>query len=96
VPKNKVIPIAVAAGTSQARGDDGWRALSTLSEPRLSEMAENYRALGYQVQIRDVQKSQETGGCSVCLDAGEEMGRTYGTLYVRRDPGEPGVDELFK
>ena len=41
-----VIPIKQV--TSQPPVDDGWRPLSTLSEPRLSEMAENYRALGYE------------------------------------------------
>jgi len=92
--KQRVIPIA-AAGKAAPAPEDGWRALSTLSEPRLSEMAENYRALGYEVQVRDVQKTGEAG-CSTCLDAGAPAGQTYGTLYVRRLPGRDDGGELFE
>ena len=86
-----VIPIKQV--TSQPPVDDGWRPLSTLSEPRLSEMAENYRALGYEVDIRDIQRSE--GGCNSCFDAGEEIGQVFGTLYVRKRNDAPANHELF-
>ncbi|HXY22244.1 MAG TPA: hypothetical protein VEI29_06145, partial [Burkholderiaceae bacterium] len=60
-----------------------------------SEMAQNYRALGYEVQIREVQKTQATD-CTTCLDAGELLGRVYGTLYVRRAENGPAGEELFE
>ena len=74
--------------------DDGWRRLTTLSEPRLSEMAENYRTLGYEVEVRDIQHAE--GSCNSCFDAGAEMGQVFGTLYVRRtDDGNHPDDNLF-
>lgn len=91
--KRKVIPIAVGRAVAKAK-DDGWRRLSTLAEPRLSEMAQNYRTLGYEVEIREVQKTQESG-CTTCFDAGESMGRVYGTLYIRRTGALGGDGELF-
>lgn len=90
----KVIPIAAGAGTRSAPVDDGWERLSTLSEPRLSEMAENYRSLGYEVDIRDIQQINGDG-CNTCFDAGKEMGQSFGTLYVRRETSGPASDELF-
>jgi len=90
--QRKVIPISAAAPAHAA--DDGWRRLSTLSEPRLTEMAQNYRALGYEVQIREVQKTQD-GGCTSCFDEGESLGRVYGTLYVRRARAGSADEELF-
>jgi len=91
--KRKVIPIAVGSAVVKSDGD-GWRRLTTLAEPRLSEMAQNYRALGYEVEIREVQKTQ-AGDCTTCFDAGESMGRVYGTLYIRRTGTVAGDDELF-
>ncbi len=91
--RRKVIPIGV--GRAGTKSDDaGWRRLTTLAEPRLTEMAQNYRALGYEVEIRDVQEAQESD-CTTCFDAGASMGRVYGTLYVRRASAVGGDDELF-
>ena len=89
-----VIPIVPAKAEPVAAPEsDGWDRLSTLSEPRLSEMAENYKALGYEVDIRDVQRTE--GGCNTCIDAGQEMGQVFGTLYVRRRTGAGQDNELF-
>jgi hypothetical protein len=82
-----IFPIAVAKPT--AADGDGWQRLSTLSEPRLSEMAENYRQLGYQVEVRDVKNTD--GGCNTCFDAGREIGQVFGTLYVKRT--STGIDD---
>ena len=99
VGERKVIPIVAggsAGGGCATPGPaaDGWELLSTLSEPRLSEMAENYRGLGYEVDIRDVQKVNGDG-CNTCFDAGREIGQVFGTLYVRRKAAAPQDDELF-
>ena len=90
-----VIPIVPAkAEPVAAPATDGWERLSTLSEPRLSEMAENYRALGYEVDVRDVQRTDPGTGCGTCFDAGKEMGQVFGTLYVRRSAAKQD-NELF-
>lgn len=88
----KVIPIAIDKTNTPPA--DGWERLSTLSEPRLSEMAENYRALGYEVDVRDVQ-TVAGDGCNSCFDAARELGHVFGTLFVRRRPGTGGDNELF-
>jgi hypothetical protein len=87
-----VIPIKQVSGKPPV--DDGWRALSTLSEPRLSEMAENYKTLGYEVEIRDIQRNE--GGCNTCFDAGQEIGQVFGTLYVRKRDGAQGDTDFFE
>ena len=92
--KRKVIRIAVG-GTIAAQTDADWERLSTLAEPRLTEMAENYRALGYEVEIRELQRTQDSG-CTSCFDAGEAMGRAYGTLYIRRKPAPAADDDLLQ
>jgi hypothetical protein len=91
VNQRKVIPIAVGRAEPPASDATDWRRLTTLAEPRLSEMAQNYRALGYEVEIREVQQT-DSDGCTTCLDAGQAMGRVYATLYVRR-VGTPQGDE---
>lgn len=70
----------------------GWQRQTTIDEPRLSELAENYRALGYAVHIA---RDAVTDGCGECYEA--KPGCTLGTLYIRRDPAADGaaVDELF-
>ena len=88
-----VIPIVPVKAKRAAAEPDGWAPLSTLSEPRLTEMAENYRRLGYEVQIRDVLRNE--GGCYNCFDVDERSEQVIGTLYVRRRPEAAADDELF-
>lgn len=88
-----VIPIKKVDEPLPGAIDDGWRRLTTLSEPRLSEMAENYRTLGYEVEVRDIQRAE--GSCNTCFDAGQEMGQVFGTLYVRRKDDGSQDDNLF-
>ena len=71
---------------------EGWVRQSTLSEPRLSEVAANYRAMGYEVLIENY-RSQD--GCNTCFDAGDAMGQVYGTVFVRKGEGSRGDDDLF-
>ncbi len=88
-----VIPIKPVQAPEFGRDAEGWERLSTLSEPRLSEMVENYKALGYEVQVRDRQSTE--GGCSTCFDAGSAMGQVFGTLFIRRTAVARRDDELF-
>lgn len=71
---------------------DGWRKRTTLGEPRLTEVVEGYRSLGYEVYVREFRTQ---GGCTTCFDAGQEMGQVYGTIYVRQRAGDRRDDELF-
>ena len=70
----------------------GWRKQTTLGEPRLTEIVESYRSLGYEVYV---QEFRSEGGCTTCFDAGQEMGQAYGTIYIRGREGGQQDDELF-
>jgi len=75
---------------------EGWVKQTTIGEPRLSEIVENYRQLGYEVRV--VEHREESGdGCSTCFTAGAEMGQVYGDVYVRKGKGGKRAvdDELF-
>ena len=91
----RVIPIKkIDTPAPGCNNDDGWKPLSTLSEPRLSEMVENYKALGYEVEVRDIQRAE--GSCNTCFDAGSEMGQVFGTVYIRRSENAKPDNELFE
>lgn len=65
----------------------GWHLQTTIDEPRLSELAENYRSLGYAVFIL---RENVTSGCGACYQGGG-----VGALYLRRVEPEFVDDELF-
>lgn len=58
---------------------EGWEKRFTMDEPRLSEMAEQYRELGFEVLLEPVDPSSEE--CTVCITANLDR---YRTLYTRR------------
>lgn len=72
---------------------EGWQRQTTIDEPRLSELAENYRALGYEVLVVH---EGVTSGCGECYKGEGAAARSVGSLYIRRT-AEPGGDddELF-
>ena len=92
-----IIPLKqVVGGRAGELLAQGWTLQTTIGEPRLSEIAENYRQLGYEVQV--VEHPVETGGdgCNTCFSAGAEIGQVTGDLYIRKLPGsKPADDELF-
>jgi hypothetical protein len=59
--------------------EQGWEKRFTMDEPRLSEMAEQYRELGFEVLLEPVDPSSEE--CTVCITASLDR---YRTLYTRR------------
>jgi len=59
---------------------EGWERQNTLDEPRLSEVAEMYREIGFEVRIEPFDPDRETG-CSECMKASAEK---FKTLYTRR------------
>lgn len=68
----------------------GWHLQTLIDEPRLSELAENYRSLGYAVFIL---REGVSSGCGACY-----QGSSVGALYLRRaahEEGEPIKGELI-
>ena len=91
----RVIPIAQAKVISpeDALLKDGWVRQTTIGEPRLSEIVQNYKAMGFEVHVEEFKAEGE--GCNTCFDAGQEMGFSYGTVYVRKRGTAADEDELF-
>jgi hypothetical protein len=91
----RVIPIAQAKVVSpeDALLKVGWKRQTTIGEPRLSEIVQNYKAMGFEVHVEEFKAEGE--GCNTCFDAGQEMGFSYGTVYVRKRGDATGEDELF-
>jgi hypothetical protein len=63
----------------------GWQRQSTCDEPRLSEMADMYRAIGVEVHIEPFHPEDEKG-CAGCLAAFPDR---YKTIYTRKKPFNP-------
>ena len=81
---------------------EGWILRTTIGEPRLSEVVENYRAMGFEVHVErfgtasaDTQDGETS--CTTCYDAADksDASQAWGSVYVR--PGRPQnqSDELF-
>ena len=92
----RVIPIAQVKVLSpeDALLREGWKRQTTIGEPRLSEIVQNYKAMGFEVHVEEFKAEGE--GCNTCFDAGQEMGFSYGTVYVRKTGEATGDDELFE
>ena len=92
----RVIPIAQAKVLSpeDALRKEGWVRQTTIGEPRLSEIVQNYKAMGFEVHVEEF-KTEGESGCTTCFDAGQGMGFMYGTVYVRKRSEPAGEDELF-
>jgi hypothetical protein len=73
---------------------DGWVRQTIIGEPRLSEIVQNYKAMGFEVHVEEF-KTEGDSGCTTCFDAGQGMGFMYGTVYVRKRSEPAGEDELF-
>jgi hypothetical protein len=57
----------------------GWEKRFSMDEPRLSEMAEQYQELGFEVLLEPVDTSSEE--CTACITAAPDR---YRTIYTRR------------
>lgn len=90
-----VIPIVQAKVLSPEAAliKDGWVRQTTIGEPRLSEIVQNYKAMGFEVHVEEFKTDGE--GCNTCFDAGQELGFMYGTVYIRKRNEGAGEDELF-
>ena len=57
---------------------EGWEKRFSMDEPRLSEMAEQYKELGFEVLLEPVDTSAEE--CTRCITALHDR---YKTIYTR-------------
>ena len=58
---------------------EGWEKRFTIDEPRLSEMVEQYKELGFEVLLEPVDLSSEE--CTNCIAADPQR---YKTIYTRQ------------
>lgn len=69
---------------------EGWLRRSVASEPRLSEMVELYRDLGFEVRLEPLDDEEKDEGCTTCFD--EDPSR-FNVIYTRRSADAPADDE---
>jgi hypothetical protein len=76
-------PMDKKAKREEELGKEGWKRMATYSEPRLSEMVEEYKELGFEVRIEEVDLDSEE--CAECIQLEPEGTKT---IYVRRRQSE--------
>lgn len=72
----------------------GWIKKTTIGEPRLSEIVENYRNMGFEVYVVEHPADPSDDHCNTCYSADAEVGKMYGDIYVRRGAGGTGARAL--
>ncbi len=68
---------------------EGWTRRNVVSEPRLGEAVDLYRALGLEVLLVPVREGGD-GSCTACFSADEDPDR-YRVIYTR--PGPAGQED---
>ena len=61
----------------------GWEKQTTYDDPRLTEFADTYRELGFEVRLEPLPPTDSTS-CTECL--AHDPGR-FRTIWTRRPPG---------
>lgn len=62
----------------------GWERRNTAKEPRLSEAAEGYRALGFEVHLEPFDSSAKSkGDCTACFD-NPDVAKLFMTVFTRK------------
>ena len=61
--------------------DEGWMRRFTTDEPRLSEVVDLYRSLGYEVHLEPAIFNEANERCKACIRADCKK---YKTVYIRR------------
>jgi hypothetical protein len=59
---------------------EGWEKRFTMDEPRLSEMVEEYKEIGFEVLLEPVDTSSEE--CTSCM-IDPALSNRYKTIYTR-------------
>ncbi|MBU4563356.1 MAG: hypothetical protein KMY53_06735 [Desulfarculus sp.] len=72
----------------------GWVKQFMSDEPRLSEMVEEYIALGFQVHLEPVDPVACAGGsgCTACFEM-PEVAAKFKIIFTRSGPDKPGKNE---
>lgn len=82
----------------------GWILRTTIGEPRLSEVVENYRNMGYEVHVEhfgevraDESVSVDGESCTTCFDSADRSvaSQAWGSIYVRPGQAPERKDDLF-
>ena len=63
----------------EALKKEGWEKWFTIDQPRLSEMVEQYKEVGFEVLLEPVDTSSEE--CTTCITAFHDR---YKTIYTRK------------
>jgi len=63
--------------------EKGWMKQNTIGEPRLSEIVELYKSLGYEVRLEPVVLDELDEECRECYEREGEIEKVK-TVYVRR------------
>lgn len=82
---------------------EGWVLRTTIGEPRLSEVVDNYRAMGYDVHVEYLApapaattKSTDDDTCTTCFDADPQgQSQRWGSVYVRAGQPQKLNDDLY-
>lgn len=72
--------VEIIEKSAVALAGEGWEKRATYNEPRLSEVVEMYRELGYEVYLKPFDPDEETG-CSECMKVSPGK---YTTVYTRK------------
>jgi hypothetical protein len=59
---------------------EGWKKQATYDVPRLSEMVEMYRQIGFEVHLEPF-KAENEDDCSGCMQSTPDL---YKTIYTRK------------
>jgi hypothetical protein len=62
----------------------GWVKRTTIDEPRLSEIVDEYETLGFEVRLEPVNLDELNEGCRRCYGSNVDRFRT---VYVRKRRG---------
>lgn len=62
----------------------GWEKQSTNDEPRLSELVETYKEIGFEIHLEPFHPDEELG-CTECMKISPD---NYKTIYIRKKSSE--------
>lgn len=65
---------------------EGWTRRSVASEPRLGEVADLYRSLGFEVLLVPVAEVDDEGACAVCFGPDADRHRVIYTRPASQAP----------
>lgn len=79
-------------GTGKKRNPANWLKRTIADEPRLSELVELYKSLGFEVKVTDFNPKDHPGDCSECM---LQFPQQYKVIYTRKNQteGEQGGEK---